>query len=132
MEKSGHRKTTHARLNKVILSQKFDLFDDYWSPKIVGELNDSYVKLVKLKGEFAWHHHRKEDELFLVLKGQLTMKLRGRDVDLTRGQFLIVPKGVEHKPVAIREAHVLLIERKTTRNTGQIRNERTVERLERI
>ena len=132
MDKSGPRKPTQAKLNKVNLSKKFDLFDDYWSPKIVGELNDSYVKLVKLKGEFVWHHHKKEDELFLVMKGQLTMKLRGRDVNLTRGQFLIVPKGVQHKPVARREAHVVLIERKTTRNTGQTRSERTVERLERI
>ena len=132
MDKSGHRKPTRAKLNKVNLSRKFNLFHDYWSPKIVGELNDSYVKLVKLKGEFVWHHHRKEDELFLVMKGHLTMKLRKGDVELNRGQFLIVPKGVEHKPVARRETHVVLIERKTTRNTGQIRNERTVGRLRRI
>ena len=132
MDKSGHRKPTRTKLNKVNLSRKFNLFDDYWSPKIVGELNDSYVKLVKLKGEFVWHNHKEEDEMFLVTKGRLTMKLRYRDIDLTRGQFLIVPKGVEHKPIARREAHVVLIERKTTRNTGQIRSERTVVNLERI
>lgn len=132
MDKSGHRKPTRTKLNKVNLSRKFNLFDDYWSPKIVGELNDSYVKLVKLKGEFVWHNHKEEDEMFLVTKGRLTMKLRYRDIDLTRGQFLIVPKGVEHKPIARREAHVVLIERKTTLNTGQIRSERTVVNLERI
>lgn len=132
MDKSGHRKPIQAKLSKVNLSQKFDLFHDYWSPKIVGELNESYVKLVKLKGEFVWHHHQREDELFLVTKGHLTIKLRKGDVELKRGQFLIVPKGVEHKPIAKREAHVVLIERKTTRNTGQIRNERTVSKFERL
>jgi mannose-6-phosphate isomerase-like protein (cupin superfamily) len=132
MGMSGIRKSNRSRPKKVNLSQKFGLFQDYWSPKIVGELNDSYVKLVKLKGELVWHHHLKEDELFLVTKGELTIKLRGRDVELRKGEFLVVPRGVEHKPVAVREAHVVLIERKTTRNTGEVRNERTVENPERI
>jgi len=129
---SGTRKSSRLRPQKVNLSQKFGLFRDFWSPKIVGELNDSYVKLVKLKGEFVWHKHAKEDELFLVTKGQLTIKLRGKHVDLTKGEFFVVPKGIEHKPVAVREAQVVLIERKTTRNTGQIKNERTVSSPERI
>lgn len=87
---------------KVNLMQKFSLFHDYWSPKIVGELNDSYVKLAKLKGEFVWHHHDNEDELFLVLNGTLTMKLRDGDVEVREGEFIIIPKGVEHQPVAER------------------------------
>lgn len=114
------------------LNAKFALFREHWSPKIVGELNDSYVKLVKAKGDFDWHHHAKEDELFLVTKGQLAIKLRGRTINLKPGEFFIVPKGMEHKPVSQRESHILLIERKTTRNTGQIRNPRTLENLDRI
>jgi mannose-6-phosphate isomerase-like protein (cupin superfamily) len=90
------------------------------------------VKLVKVKGEFVWHHHEKEDELFLVTKGRLAIKLRGRDVNLKPGEFFVVPKGVEHKPVARREAHALLIELKTTLNAGNLRNERTVKKLNRI
>lgn len=130
--KTSTLKANGSRADKVNLSQKFSSFDDYWSPKIVAELNDSYVKLVKVRGEFAWHHHKKEDELFLVMKGRLTIKLRGRDVNLKRGEFFVVPKGVEHKPVARREAHALLIEPKTTLNTGNLRNERTVRKLKRI
>ena len=114
-------------MDKVNISRKFGLFRDYWSPKIVGELNDSYVKLVKLKGEFIWHSHEKEDELFLVVKGRLVIRLRERDVRLEEGEFFIVPKGVEHMPVAEEEAHVLLLEPKTTLNTGNVRNDRTVE-----
>jgi mannose-6-phosphate isomerase-like protein (cupin superfamily) len=125
-------KANGSKLEKVNLSRKFSSFDDYWSPKIVAELNDAYVKLVKVKGEFVWHHHKKEDELFLVTKGKLTIKLRGRDVNLKPGEFFVVPKGVEHKPVARREAHALLIELKTTLNTGNLRNERTVKKLNRI
>ncbi len=119
-------------MNKVNLVQKFSLFQDYWSPKIVGELNDSYIKLVKFKGEFVWHHHETEDELFLVLKGSLLIKLRDRDISLEEGEFVIIPKGVEHLPIADEEAHVLLLEPKTTLNTGNISNERTVADLERI
>lgn len=119
-------------MEKVNLAQQFSLFQDYWSPKIAGELNDSYVKLVKLKGEFIWHHHEREDELFLVVKGRLLIKLRDRDLELGEGEFVIVPKGVEHLPVAREETWVLLLEPKTTLNTGNVRNERTVAELERI
>ena len=119
-------------MNKVNLVQKFSLFQDYWSPKIVGELNDSYIKLVKLKGEFVWHHHDTEDELFLVIKGRLLIKLRDRDIYLEEGEFVIIPRGIEHLPIAEEEAQVLLLEPKTTLNTGNIGNERTVVDLERI
>ena len=116
----------------VNLNQKFSQFQDYWQPKIAGELNDSYIKLVKSKGEFVWHHHETEDELFLVVKGTLLIKLRDRDIFLEEGEFVIIPKGVEHLPIAQEEAHVLLLEPKTTLNTGNIQNERTVSNLERI
>src|SRR5205814_3249296 len=119
-------------MQSVNLAQKFALFDDYWSPKIAGELNDSYVKLVKLKGEFVWHHHDAEDELFLVVKGRLLLRLRDRDVWVNEGEFAVVPKGVEHLPVARDEVHVVLIEPKSTLNTGNVRNERTVEELDTI
>ncbi|MGH2568820.1 MAG: cupin domain-containing protein, partial [Bacteroidota bacterium] len=107
-------------------------FNKHWSPKIVGELNDSYVKLVKFKGEFVWHHHDDEDEMFLVLKGRFLMKLRDGDVWVEEGEFIIIPKGVEHKPVAEEEVHVMLLEPKTTLNTGNVQNERTLQELERI
>lgn len=113
-------------METVNFAEKFGLFQDYWSPKIVGELNDSYLKLVKLKGEFVWHHHESEDELFLVVKGRLLIKLRDRDIWLGEGEFVVIPKGVEHLPVAEEEVQVLLIEPKTTLNTGNIENERTV------
>src|SRR6476646_10091723 len=119
-------------MDKVNLAQKFGLFQEYWSPKIAGELNDSHVKLAKLKGEFVWHQHDTEDELFLVVKVSLLIKLRDRDIFLEEGEFVIIPRGVEHLPIAEEEAHVLLREPKTTLNTGSIRNERTVADLERI
>lgn len=119
-------------MDKVNLAQKFSLFQEYWSPKIAGEINDSYVKLVKLKGEFAWHHHETEDELFLVVKGRLLIKLRDQDIFLEQGEFVIIPRGVEHLPIAEEEAHVLLLEPKTTLNTGNVRDEKTVADLERI
>ncbi|HTP10819.1 MAG TPA: cupin domain-containing protein [Anaerolineae bacterium] len=119
-------------MEKVSLAQKFDLFNDYWSPRIAGELNDSYVKLAKLKGEFEWHHHDNEDELFLVVKGHLTIKLRDQDVKLNPGEFVIIPRGVEHLPVAAEEAHVLLLEPKSTLNTGNVQSERTVADLKRV
>jgi mannose-6-phosphate isomerase-like protein (cupin superfamily) len=119
-------------MDKVNLTEKFSRFQDYWSPKIAGELNDSYVKLVKLKGEFIWHHHDNEDELFLVVKGKLLMKFRDRDVTVNEGEFIIVPRGVEHLPVAEEEVHLLLLEPKTTLNTGNVRNERTLPQLDRI
>ena len=117
---------------KVNLAEKFALFNDRFSPKIVGELNDTHVKLVKVKGEFVWHHHEKEDELFLVVKGILTIRLRDRDVELKENEFFIVPKGTEHMPVAQEEAWVVLLEPKTTLNTGNVESERTVAELERI
>ena len=119
-------------MDKVNLAQKFSLFQEYWSPKIAGEINDSHVKLVKLKGEFVWHHHETEDELFLVVKGRLLIKLRDRDIFLEEGEFVIIPRGVEHLPIAEEEAHVLLLEPKTTLNTGNVRDEKTVANLERI
>jgi mannose-6-phosphate isomerase-like protein (cupin superfamily) len=119
-------------IEKVNLAHKFSLFQDYWSPKIAGELNDSYVKLAKLKGEFVWHHHEVEDELFLVVKGKLLIKLRDQDIWLEEGEFVIIPRGVEHLPIAEEEAHVLLLEPKSTLNTGDVQNERTVANLERV
>ena len=117
---------------KVNLREKFGLFEDRWSPRIVGEVNDAAVKLVKLKGEFLWHHHQNEDEMFLVVRGRLTIRLRDRDVVLEGNEFLVVPKGVEHMPVAAEEAWVMLFEPKTTLNTGNVVNERTVANLERV
>ncbi len=119
-------------MNKVNLKQKFAHFQDYWSPKIAGELNDSYIKLVKFKGEFVWHHHENEDELFLVVKGKLLIKLRDRDIWLEEGEFVVIPRGVEHLPIAEEEVHVLLLEPKSTLNTGNVQNERTVANEERI
>ena len=123
---------TELTIEKVNLGEKLKLFADLWSPKVVGDLNDSQVKLVKLKGEFVWHHHESEDELFLVIKGHLLIKLRDRDIHLEEGEFVIIPRGVEHLPVAEEEAHILLLEPKTTLNTGNVHGERTVENLERI
>lgn len=117
---------------KINIKQKFDAFDEHWSPKILAELNGSYVKAAKLKGEFVWHQHELEDELFLVVKGTLLMKFRNREVRIDEGEFIIVPRGVEHLPVADEETHVLLLEPKSTLNTGNVRNARTVEELERI
>jgi mannose-6-phosphate isomerase-like protein (cupin superfamily) len=119
-------------MEKVNLAEKFKLFQDYWSPKIVGELNECYLKVVKLKGDFIWHHHDLEDEMFLVIKGRLVMKLPDRDVQLEEGEFIIIPRGVEHMPLADEEVEVLLIEPKTTLNTGNVKNSRTVEVLEEI
>lgn len=114
-------------MEKVNLREKFALFDEYWSPKLVGELNGQSVKIAKLKGEFIWHHHEAEEELFMVIKGRLTIKLPEEDVVLEEGEFFIVPRGVEHKPVAEEEAHILMFEPKATLNTGNVRSERTVE-----
>ncbi|HMB68208.1 MAG TPA: cupin domain-containing protein [bacterium] len=116
----------------VNLASKLAAFHDHWSPKIVGELGDMHVKLAKLHGEFVWHHHEAEDELFLVLKGRLTIRLRDGDVRLEEGDMFIVPAGVEHQPVAEDEAHVLLLEPASTLNTGNVRGEMTVEAPERI
>lgn len=116
-------------IQSINLAKKLTLFSDHWSPKIVGELNDSYVKLVKLEGEFEWHHHEQEDELFLVLKGTLLMKLRDRNLRVHEGEFVIIPKGVEHLPVAEEEVHVMLLEPKSTLNTGNVVSDKTVSNL---
>ncbi|SRR6266404_687825 len=118
-------------IERVSLVEKLNSFQDYWSPKIVGEVNESFVKLVKLKGEFVWHHHETEDELFLV-KGSLLIRLRDRDVRVEEGEFVIIPRGVEHLPVAEEDVHVLLLEPKSTLNTGNVANERTVSEMDRI
>src|SRR5215469_3782419 len=97
-------------MDPVNLAEKFSRFDDYWSPRIAGELNDSYIKLVKLKGEFVWHHHDTEDELFLVVKGSLLIRLRDGVIRLREGEFVVIPHGVEHLPIAEEEVHVLLLE----------------------
>jgi mannose-6-phosphate isomerase-like protein (cupin superfamily) len=116
----------------VNLAEKFAKFQDYWNPRILGELNDCHVKAVKIKGEFVWHHHDHEDELFLVVQGTLRMRFRDRDELIREGEFIIVPRGVEHLPVADEEVHIILLEPKTTLNTGNIENERTVRELEHI
>jgi mannose-6-phosphate isomerase-like protein (cupin superfamily) len=116
----------------VNLAQKFDLFQDRWSPKIIADLNDSHVKLVKVLGEFVWHHHADEDELFLVLKGRLTIELRDGAVTLGPGELVVIPRGVEHRPVAAEEVHLMLVEPRQILHTGNVVNERTVHRLDRI
>ncbi|MEX2088845.1 MAG: cupin domain-containing protein [Bacteroidota bacterium] len=118
--------------SKVNLTHKFSLFNEQWKPKIVGELNDSYIKVVKFKGEFVWHYHDNEDELFFVQKGRFLMKLRDGDVWVEEGEFIIIPKGIEHMPVAEEEAQVILLEPKTTLNTGNVLNARTLPKLESI
>jgi len=123
-------------VDKVNVAQKFSLFSDQFSPKIAGELNDFYVKLVKLQGEFVWHHHDMEDELFLVVKGELKMGIREggreREVVVREGEFIVMPHGVEHCPRADEETHILLLEPKSTLNTGNVEGERTVRELQRI
>ncbi len=119
-------------MEKVNLLEKFGSFSSYWDPKIVGELNGQQVKLVKFAGEFVWHQHENEDELFMVIKGNFVMELRNKTITLNEGELLIVPKGVEHKPVANSEVWVLLFEPASTLNTGNITNEKTKTKLERI
>jgi len=119
-------------MTKTNLIAAFARFSDFWSLKIVGEVNDAHVKLAKLKGEFVWHRHEREDELFLVVKGHLRTRLRDREIELNEGEFFIVPAGVDHMPVADEECQVLLLEPKGTLNTGNVVNERTVAQLERL
>lgn len=119
-------------IGKVNILEKFDLFHDHWNPRIVGELNGQHVKLVKFQGEFVWHRHDAEDELFLVVQGRFRMDFRDREIWLGEGEFLIVPRGVEHRPVAPEEVHVLLFEPAGTLNTGNAEDERTVPRPERL
>jgi mannose-6-phosphate isomerase-like protein (cupin superfamily) len=116
-------------IKKINLSEKFNRFSEQWSPKIAAELNDSYVKLARLQGEFVWHKHDVEDEMFLVVKGRLKIQLRDGEIDLGEGELVVIPRGVEHCPLAEEEALVLLLEPKATRNTGDVINERTVESL---
>jgi len=118
-------------LKVVNLKEKLALFHDYWAPRIVGDLNQDYIKVAKFKGEFIWHSHE-EDELFFVLKGNLCIHLRDQDLHLREGEFLVIPKGVEHKPYAKEEAHVLLIEPKNTLNTGNVEEKRTLKNPQRL
>src|SRR5215470_6248089 len=119
-------------MKTVNIAQKFSQFDEHWSPKILGEINDSYVKAVRFQGEFVWHHHDNEDEMFLVVEGRMRMKFRDHEEVVSPGEFIIVPRGVEHLPVADEETQVLLFEPKSTLNTGNVTNERTLPQLERI
>ncbi|WP_321390562.1 cupin domain-containing protein [uncultured Desulfuromusa sp.] len=117
-------------MNKINLDDKFSQIEEYWQPKVVGELNGQYVKLAKLNGEFLWHKHDDEDELFMVIKGELLIKLRDRDIVLNDGEFFIIPRGVEHLPIAEKEVHVMLFEPKSVINTGDVKNERTHDTVE--
>ncbi len=119
-------------IEKVNLAEKLATFSDYCNPRIAGEVNNFHVKLVKLQGEFIWHHHDNEDELFLVVKGNLTIKLRDGDIHLAEGEFVVIPHGVEHMPMAEEEVHILLFEPKETLNTGNVENERTVKVLKQV
>ncbi len=119
-------------MNKVNIDEKLSLFSEHWDPKIVGELNGQYVKLVKFKDEFVWHKHDNEDEMFYVLKGKFNMEYRDKTVEINENEFVIVPRGVEHRPVAPEEVSVMLFEPKTILNTGDTRNEFTKENLQEI
>lgn len=119
-------------MDKVNIEEKLSQFSDYYNPRIIGELNGQHVKATKLKGEFIWHHHENEDEMFLIIKGTLNMEFRDKTVELKPGEFIIVPRGVEHKPVAEEEVHLLLFEPASTINTGNLENERTRKKLEKI
>jgi mannose-6-phosphate isomerase-like protein (cupin superfamily) len=119
-------------MHTVNLADKFAQISEYYSPKILGEVNDCAIKAVRVKGEFVWHHHDIEDELFLVLKGTLRMKFRDHEAIIREGEFVIVPHGVEHLPIADEEVHLILVEPKSTLNTGNVTNERTIRHLERI
>ena len=119
-------------MHTVNIAQKFSQFNELWSPKILGEINDSYIKAVKVTGEFVWHHHDNEDELFYVVKGSFDMEFLDKTVTVNEGEFIIVPRGVEHRPNAKDEVHVVLFEPGTTLNTGNIKNEMTMENLGRV
>jgi mannose-6-phosphate isomerase-like protein (cupin superfamily) len=119
-------------MDKINVKEKLELFNEHWQPKIVGELNGQMVKLVKFQGPFTWHHHETEDEMFMVVKGRFRMEYRDRSVWIEEGEFVIVPHGIEHRPVAEEEAHVLLFEPASTLNTGNVVDELTQTELERI
>ncbi len=117
-------------MSKVNIKEKFSLIDNYWDPKIIGEVNDMHVKIAKVKGEFDWHLHKDEDEMFLVIEGELLLKYRDKEELLKKGEMAVVSKGVEHKPVADQETHILMIEQKGTLNTGNVSSEKTVDEPE--
>lgn len=119
-------------MEKINLAQKLSMIKEHWSPKIIGEINDVCIKLVKFQGEFIWHHHEEEEELFYVLKGIMKMKLRSGDIAIGEGECIIIPRGMEHMPVAEEEVFLMLIEPKSTLNTGNIQSERTVKDPERF
>jgi mannose-6-phosphate isomerase-like protein (cupin superfamily) len=119
-------------IKKINIKDKFELINEYWKPYIVGELNGQYVKLDKFKGPFTWHHHENEDEMFLVIKGEFDMQLRNETIRIKEGEFIIIPRGVEHCPSAENEVHILLFEPKSTLNTGNVKDEFTLENLLRL
>ena len=119
-------------IQKVNLAEKFTKFNDYWNPRIIGELNGQQVKAAKLKGEFVFHHHDDEDEMFMVLSGNLQMLLEDKTIDIGPGEFIIIPKGVSHKPIAKEEVHLLLFEPDSTLHTGNVKHEITKDNLERL
>jgi mannose-6-phosphate isomerase-like protein (cupin superfamily) len=119
-------------IDKVSINEKLSTFNEYWNPHIIGDLNGQYIKVVKFKGEFTWHHHKNEDEMFMVIKGEFEMEMRDKKVKVQEGEFIIIPKGIEHKPFAEKETHVLLFEPVTTLNTGNVKNEFTKENITRI
>lgn len=119
-------------MNSINLKEKFNLFNEHWTPKLIAELNGQHVKLAKMKGEFVWHKHEQEDELFLVVKGRFRMEFRDKNVWVEEGEIIVVPRGVEHRPVAVEEAHILMFEPANTLNTGNIKNDRTVNQIENI
>lgn len=124
--------TNRKIIKAVNIKEKLKLFNEYWNPKIIGELNDHKVQVVKLKGEFVWHHHENEDELFLVIKGSLVIHFRDGDVKVNEGEFIIIPHQVEHKPEAEEEVHIILIEPKTSINTGNVTTDKTATKQDKI
>tara|TARA_X000001036_G_C20669326_1_gene801871 strand:+ start:434 stop:793 length:360 start_codon:yes stop_codon:yes gene_type:complete len=119
-------------VKKIIIKKKFDLFNDYWNPKIIGKINNHDVKLAKVKGEFVWHNHKNEDELFFIIKGKLNIEFHDKKVELNEGEMLIVPKGVDHKPIAKEEVWLLLFEPNNIKHTGDVISNLTVENYEKI
>ena len=120
------------KMEAVNLTEKFNLINEYWSPRLLGELNNQAVKIAKLKGEFIWHHHENEDEMFFVIKGSMTIKLKDKDIILNKNEFFIIPKGVEHKPVAKDEVLVMMFEPMSTINTGNIESDITIKDIEQL
>jgi mannose-6-phosphate isomerase-like protein (cupin superfamily) len=119
-------------IEKINIAEKLNQFPDYWNPRIAGELNGKHIKLAKFKGEFVWHHHENEDEMFLVIEGAFKMEMRDKTIDLKAGEFIIIPKGVEHRPVAEHEVSIMLFEPAETLNTGNVKGELTKEHLQKI